>query len=126
VPFDEKWSYVGCKDKNHEPDDPRSGACGDHTAIDPESRLLVSLVIGKPTAEATHALVPDFRVRTGGRVMRLMTSDEHAPYTDAIRAAYGRWVEPEPTGRPGRPRNPYLEVPPEVTYATVHDRAEEQ
>ncbi len=35
-------------------------------ALDPESRLVVSLVVGKRTAEATHALVRDFRRRTGG------------------------------------------------------------
>ena len=70
-------------------------------AIDPESRLIVSLVVGKRTAESTHALVQDFRARTGGRVMRLMTSDEHAPYEEAIRAAYGRVVEPPRTGRRG-------------------------
>ena len=80
----------------------------------------MSLVVGKRTSESTHALVQDFRARTCGRVMRLMTSDEHAPYEDAIRTAYGRVVEPERTGEPGRPRKPYIEVPPEVTYATVH------
>ena len=93
-------------------------------AIDPESRLIVSVVVGKWTAESTQALVQDFRNRTGGRVMRLMTSDEHAPYEDAIREAYGRKVEPPRTGRRGRPRKAYTEIPPEVTYATVHKERE--
>ena len=89
-------------------------------ALDPESRLVVSLVVGKRTAEATHELVGDFRRRTGGRVMRLITSDEYSAYADAIREAYGRVVTPPRTGRPGRPRSPYRELPAEVTYATVH------
>ncbi len=89
-------------------------------ALDPGSRLVVSLVVGKRTAEATHARVRDFRRRTGGRVMRLMTSDEYPVYEEAIRDAYGRVVVPPRTGRAGRPRNPYTMVPPEVTYATVH------
>ena len=93
-------------------------------ALDPESRLVVSLVVGKRTAEATHALVRDFRRRTGGRVMRLMTSDEYPVYEEAIRDAYGRVVVPPRTGRAGRPRNPYTMVPPALTYATVHKEKE--
>jgi len=89
-------------------------------ALDPESRLVVSLVVGKRTEEATHALVRDFRQRTGGRVMRLMTSDEYPVYATAIREAYGRVVTPPRTGRAGRPRKAFTMVPPEVTYATVH------
>ena len=66
------------------------------------------------------AVVQDFRRRTGGRVMRLIASDEYPAYPEAIRAAYGRRVVPPRTGRPGRPQEPYIELPPEVTYATVH------
>ena len=93
-------------------------------ALDPESRLVVSLVVGKRTADATHALVRDFRRRTGGRVMRLMTSDEYPVYEEAIRDAYGARVTAPRTGRRGRPRNPYTTVPPELTYATVHKEKE--
>lgn len=89
-------------------------------ALDPESRLVVSVVVAKRTTEATQAVVRDFHRRTGGRVMRLITSDEYPVYADALRATYGRVVTPPRTGRPGRPRRPYTEVPPEVTYATVH------
>jgi IS1 family transposase len=93
-------------------------------ALDPESRLVVSLVVGKRTDDATHALVRDFHRRTGGRVMRLMTSDEYPAYATAIRVTYGRVVTPPRTGRPGRPRQPYTVMPPEVTYATVHKERE--
>jgi IS1 family transposase len=93
-------------------------------ALDPESRLVVSLVVGKRTDDATHALVRDFHRRTGGRVIRLMTSDEYPAYATAIRATYGRVVTPPRTGRPGRPRRPYAVMPPEVTYATVHKERE--
>ncbi len=98
-------------------------------ALDPESRLVVSLVVvslvvGKRTDDATHALVRDFHRRTGGRVMRLMTSDEYPAYATAIRATYGRAVTPPRTGRPGRPRRPCTVMPPEVTYATVHTERE--
>ena len=89
-------------------------------ALDPESRLVVSLVVGKRTEEATHELVRDFHQRTGGRIMRLMTSDEYPVYATAIRATYGPVVTPPRTGRRGRPRRPYRAMPPEVTSATVH------
>jgi IS1 family transposase len=78
-------------------------------------------VVGKRTAEATRALVLDFRRRTGGRVMRLMTSDEYPAYAEAIREAYGTRVVPPRTGRPGRPRKTYTAAAPGVTYATVHE-----
>ena len=122
--FDEKWSFVGRKEKNCDPDDDRRGDCWDHTAIDPETRLVVSLVVGKRTAEAVDEVVGDFHRRTGGRVMRLMTSDAYPAYADAIRDAYGQRVVPPRAGRPGRPRNPYTVVPPGVTYATVHKHRE--
>ena len=122
--FDEKWSFVGRKEKHCQPQDARRGDCWDHTAIDPASRLVVSLVVGKRTAAAVSELIQDFHRRTGGRVMRLMTSDEYPAYADAIRATYGATVVPPRTGRPGRPRRPYTRLPPEVTYATVHKHRE--
>lgn len=125
VQFDEKWAFVAKKEKNCDPDDARHGDCWDHTAIDPETRLVVSLVVGKRTAEAVSGVVQDFRRRTGSRVMRLITSDEYPAYTDAIRDAYGQRVTPPRTGRPGRPRKPYTVVPPAVTYATVHKHRED-
>jgi IS1 family transposase len=124
VQFDEKWAFVARKQKNCRPDDARRGDCWDHVALDPESRLVVSLVVGKRTAEATRALVLDFRRRTGSRVMRLMTSDEYPAYAEAIRDAYGTRVMPPRTGRPGRPRKPHTAVPPALTYATVRKEKE--
>jgi hypothetical protein len=78
--------------------------------------------VGKRTTEATHTLVRDFRRRTGNRVIRLMTSDEYPVYEDAIREADGQRVTPPRTGRRGRPRPPYTTVTPEVSYATVHKK----
>lgn len=118
--FDEKWDFVGKKERNCQPQEAHAGDCWDHVALDPESRLVVSLVVGKRTADATRQVVADFRRRTEGRVMRLMTSDEYPAYPDAIRSAYGRVVTPPRTGKAGRPRKAFVEVPPEVTYATVH------
>ena len=83
VPFDEKWSFVGKKQKNCDPDAPADKEQGDNwdpVALDPEHRLVVSVVAGKRTAEKTQELVTDFPERTGGRIMNLMTSDEYPTY----------------------------------------------
>jgi IS1 family transposase len=124
VQFDEKWDFVARKQKNCVPEDRRRGDCWDHVALDPEHRLVVSLMVGKRTEDATHELVGDFHRRTGGRVMRLMTSDEYPVYEAAIRATYGQLVIPPRTGRPGRPRKARVVVPAAVTYATVHKERE--
>lgn len=84
----------------------------------------MSLVVGKRTEGATRTLVGDFHRRTGGRVMRLMTSDEYSAYATAIRETYGQVVTSPRTGRPGRPRQPLTVVPPTLTYATVHKERE--
>jgi IS1 family transposase len=115
---------VARKEKNCEPDERRRGDCWDHVALDPEHRLVVSLVVGKRTEDATHELVRDAHRRTGGRTLRLVTSDEYPVYESAIRATYGQLVTPPRTGRPGRPRKPHTVIPPEVTYATVHKERE--
>jgi IS1 family transposase len=89
-------------------------------AFDPEARLVVSVVPGERTLENTQKLVDDFKARTGGRFMNLMTSDEYPCYKTAILQAYGQTVVPPRTGKPGRPRAPYQVAPKQLRYATVH------
>jgi hypothetical protein len=123
VQFDEKWSFVGKKEKHcdpNDPDDAKQGDNWDHVALDPEHRLVVSVVPGKRTAEKTGTMVQDFKQRTGGRPMNLITSDEYKPYRGAILKAYGEKVTPRPTGKPGRPKAPYYKPAATLNYATVH------
>lgn len=123
VQFDEKWAFVAKKEAHCDPDNPADQTCGDHwdhVAFDPEHRLVVSVVPGKRTLENTQKLVDDFKARTGGRYMNLMTSDEYPCYQTAILNAYGQTVVPPRTGKPGRPRKPYQVAPPQLRYATVH------
>lgn len=93
-------------------------------ALDPEHRLVVSVVPGKRTAKNVEKLVQDFTQRTAGRSMNLITSDEYPAYPPAILSAYGTEVVPPRTGKPGRPRAPYKVAPPELRYATVHKTRE--
>jgi IS1 family transposase len=126
VQFDEKWSFVAKKqdrcDAAADPADIERGESWDHVAFDPEHRLVVAVVPGKRTAENCRGLVAEFRRRTGGRLMRLMTSDEYPSYKVAIREVYGlRSVPLTVLPRPrGRPRVPKRRVPPGLTYAMVH------
>jgi transposase-like protein len=67
--FDEKWSFVEKKQKqcdDAKPEDALAGDQWDHTAVDVESRFVVSLTVGKRTSESLVETVADFAERTGG------------------------------------------------------------
>lgn len=94
-------------------------------AFDPEHRLVVSVVPGKRTSENVRELLGDFKKRTQGRMMNLITTDEYPVYETEILEAYGRIVTPLHTGKPGRPRqHPYKVPPTDLNYATVHKTRE--
>ncbi len=127
VQFDEKWAFVAKKEAHcdrTDPADDHKGDYWDHLAFDPEHRLVVSVVPGARTIENTEALVADFRRRTRGRVMDLMTSDDYPAYETAILQTYGETVTPPRTGKPGRPKAPYKAAPPGLNYAVVTKRRE--
>ena len=108
------WAFVNKKEANcdrSDPDDDHKGDYWDHVAFDPEHRLVVEVVPGARTIENTEALVTHARRRTGGRLMKLMTSDAYPAYETAIRQAYGETVTPPRTGKPGRPKAATRVVP---------------
>jgi len=119
---DEKWGFVFQKEQACDPNDPLDRLRGDdwdHTAIDPESRLLLALVPGKRDAAHCLELIQQVHDRTSGRSDLLITSDAHAPYATAIKAVYGvEQPQPRRPG-PGRPPKPKRVLPPELCYATV-------
>ena len=125
--FDEKWSFVGKKEKHcdrTDPDDDLCGDCWDHVALDAEHRLVVSVVVGPRTEENSQRLVADFHRRTEGRLMNLMTSDENPAYAAAILQTYGKTVQPRRKGKRGRQPAPTKKPPKGLTYATVHKTRE--
>jgi hypothetical protein len=127
VQFDEKWAFVAKKEKHCDRDNPADDHCGDcwdYVALDAEHRLVVSALVGKHSAEHVDLLVADFRRRTGGRLMNLMTSDENPAYEEAILDSYGEEYQPRRQGRRGR-RPALRKRPPKgLTYATVHKTRE--
>jgi IS1 family transposase len=107
VQFDEKWSFVVKKQKHCTAAESSCGDCWDYVALDPERRLTLSVVVGKRTDANARQVVYEFRERTDGRPINLMTSDEYPAYAAAIAELYG---QPEP----GRP------LPDWLVYATAH------
>ena len=107
VQLDQRWGYVAKEEASCDPLDPPDRLRGDdrdHTAVDPESRLLLALGPGKRDGPTCGRLIRQARDRTGGRADVLLTSDEHAPYETAIREVYGvEMPRPRRRGRAARP-----------------------
>jgi IS1 family transposase len=123
VQFDEKWAFV-CKKRKHCDndvfEDTRHGDNWDHVAYDSEHRLVISVIPGKRTAKNVDKLVADFKKRTNGRIMNLITSDEYKPYKRAILKAYGKNTKVAHTGKRGRPKGSRRVPAKGLIYATVH------
>lgn len=123
VQFDEKWAFV-CKKRKHcnndVSEDLLQGDNWDHVAYDPENRLVISVIPGKRTAKNIEKLVLDFKKKTDGRIMNLITSDEYRPYKRAILKAYGKNTAVVHTGKRGRPKGSHRVPVKGLIYATVH------
>ncbi len=117
--LDEKWSFVGKKQKHCGPDEAPRGDCWDHVALDAESRLVLSVVVGKRTEANARQLVYELRERTDGRPLNLITTDEYSAYASAITAVY---AEPGP---PGEAIPEARRLPEWLVYATVHKTREQ-
>jgi hypothetical protein len=97
--------------------------------IDADSRLIVTLIIGRREAETACQAFADFYRRTDGNLTPLITSDEYAPYYRAVMETYGvRKEELELTEEQkvevGWDEMPPVLFPQEVAYATVHKERE--
>jgi hypothetical protein len=127
VQIDEKGGFVAQQEAAGEPRDSldrRRGDAWDHTAVDPESRLLWALVPGQRDSDPGKRLIQPVYDRTAGRTDGRITSAEQAPYELAIREVYGR--EPPQPRRPGPGRRPKPRtvMPPDLGAATVSTRRE--
>ena len=115
------------KDKQCDPDDPADagqGSCWDHAIIDPETKLLISLVMGPRNANTVVQVFTDFYDRTDGTLPELITTDGYAVYETVILDTYGVWrQELELTRREeaefDRKGMPEFYFPVEITYARV-------
>lgn len=89
IQCDEIWSFVGAKAKNTSPEKKLEG-WGDvwtWTAIDADSKLCVSYLVGGRDAGWAQDFMEDCASRIRGRVQ--ITTDGHRVYVDAVEGAFG-------------------------------------
>jgi IS1 family transposase len=96
-----------------------AGDMWDHTAITADSKLIVSLVVGKRTQEQTRALVHDTKKRLRPGHLPAIFTDAYEGYESAILEAFGRRYPAPHHGAPGRARRPILRWPQGLAYGQV-------
>ncbi len=88
VQADEIWSFVYAKDKNVTDEMPSgSGDVWTWTALDADSKLIVSWFVGDRSAESAMDFMKDVAARLANRVQ--LTTDGHKAYLDAVEDAFG-------------------------------------
>ena len=117
IEFDEQWSFVKKKQKNCSPEETNQvGDFWDHTAIVPDSKLIVSLVVGKRTKDQTQELVSDTQSRLQKGHLPALFSDGYEGYEPSILEAFGRRYAAPKTGSTGRPPLDLIRWPQGLAY----------
>jgi IS1 family transposase len=130
VQCDEIWSFVGAKEKNVATMKQPVGGAGDvwtWTALDSDSKLIISWLVGGRDSEYALAFMDDVKNRLANRVQ--MTTDGHRAYLRAIEEAFGadidytmlvkQYGEPE-----GSKKSPERRYSPAVCTGAVKTRIE--
>jgi IS1 family transposase len=94
VQVDEIWSFTYAKAKNVQTAKAAPEGAGDTwtwTAIDADSKLILSYLVGGRDAEYANAFMDDVAQRLAGRVQ--LTSDGHYAYLDAVEGAFGSDID---------------------------------
>ncbi len=94
VEVDEIWSFTYAKQKNVKTAKAAPSNAGDTwtwTALDAESKLIVSYLVGGRDAEYAMWFMDDLASRLSNRVQ--LTSDGHRAYLDAVEGAFGSDVD---------------------------------
>jgi IS1 family transposase len=93
VQCDEIWQYVGAKAKNVRPEKEAIG-WGDvwtWTAIDADSKLIISYMLGDRGASTAQAFMQDIASRISNRIQ--LTTDGHRVYAEAVENAFGSEID---------------------------------
>jgi len=93
VQCDEIWSFVGAKQKNVSMEQMEAGM-GDvwtWTAIDADTKLIVSYLVGQRGASWANAFMEDLASRVSTRIQ--ITTDGHRAYAEAVEGAFGMDVD---------------------------------
>ena len=90
VQCDEIWSFIYAKKKNVEGAKAAPKSAGDAwtwTALDADSKLMISWVVGNRDVGTAHLFMQDVAARLANRVQ--LTTDANRAYLDAIEDAFG-------------------------------------
>lgn len=89
---DEIWSFVYSKQKNvPEGMEGQAGDVWTWTALDADSKLMVSWFVGTRDAKAAYEFLSDVRERVVTRMQ--LTSDGHSAYVPAVDAVFGQYID---------------------------------
>lgn len=91
VEVDEIWSYVGAKQKQVDEGANGEGSTWTWTAIDADSKMMISYLVAKRDGESAFEFAYDMADRIDGRFQ--LTSDGLAAYLDAISDAFGDGID---------------------------------
>ncbi len=94
IQCDEIWSFCYAKAKNVPTAKDAPEGAGDvwtWTAIDADSKLMVSYFVGDRGGESAMILMDDLRARLANRVQ--LTTDGHRAYLEAVEGAFGADVD---------------------------------
>jgi len=94
VQCDEIWSFVYAKAKNVESAKAAPKGAGDvwtWTALDSDSKLLISYLVGARDAQFAWAFMDDLKFRLANRVQ--LTTDGHKTYLSAVEETFGTDVD---------------------------------
>ena len=93
IQCDEIWAFIGAKMKNTSAEKIEQG-WGDvwtWTAIDADSKLIVSYALGQRGAATASVFMQDVASRLQGRIQ--LTTDGHRVYADAVEIAFGSEID---------------------------------
>ena len=94
VQVDEIWSFTGAKQKNVAAMKKPVDGAGDTwtwTAIEADTKLLITWLVGGRDSDYAIAFMDDLRDRLANRVQ--LTSDGHKAYLEAVEGAFGGVVD---------------------------------
>jgi IS1 family transposase len=94
VQVDEIWSFVGAKDKNvptEKQGELGIGSTWVWTAIDADTKLICTWMVGNRGAEAAHDFMQDLAGRLANRIQ--LTSDGLSVYVNAVESAFGSEID---------------------------------
>ena len=94
IQCDEIWSFVGAKEKNTTPDKKVAEGWGDvwtWVAIDADTKLVPSFMVGSRGAETAKFFMDDLAGRLANRVQ--LTTDGHRAYLQAVEDSFGSEID---------------------------------